>query len=76
MLNASLQFSFRLNQGNLLETLNMSTYSEKLALYGYQITHMTCRRTGGNETKAYPTIYAHLLITLTGDTLNGNAKGL
>ena len=35
---------------------------------------MTSQRTGNNETKAYPTIRICLLITLTGDCLNLNAR--
>jgi hypothetical protein len=40
----------------------------------YQPIYLTGRRTGINETKAYPTIRTYRLIVLTGDILKENAK--
>lgn len=45
-----------------------------LCTSGYQPPHMTSRRTGDNETKAYPKIHTYLLIVLTGDCLKRNAS--
>ena len=45
-----------------------------LCTSGYQLPHMTSRRTGNNETKAYPKIHTYLLIVVTGDCLKRNAS--
>ena len=42
----------------------------------YLLSRTICRRTYGKETKAKPTIRAHLHITLTGDTLNRDSHHL
>ena len=41
---------------------------------GYQLSRTARRRTGVNGTKAYPTIHTYLLLSLTGDCLNQNAR--
>lgn len=35
----------------------MSMNEYRIRSFSYQITHVTCRRTCGKETKAYPTIH-------------------
>ena len=65
------------NRSNIaVSTSDMSNITCVLGVMGYQIIHITSRRTGNNETKAYPTIRICLLITLTGDCLSWNAERL
>ena len=59
--------------GKVPVTHDIGTIIEILPMIGYCQTYITCQRTGGNETKAYPTIHTSLLTALTGDTLNRNA---
>jgi hypothetical protein len=56
LLNASFEYSFRLNMGNVSATHDVSTSINSLGMLGYQSTHMTRWRSSSKETKACPTI--------------------
>jgi len=57
LLNASSQSLLRVSAGNLPETCDMGNIRNRCLLMGYQISHMTRRRTGVKRTKAHPTIH-------------------
>jgi len=52
----SFEFSLSPEQRKVPETSGMSTLIHVRRISGYQSTHKTCRRAGGKEAKAYPTI--------------------
>lgn len=56
-----------------ISTSDMNTITFLPLCNGLPTIHMTCQRTGDNETKAYPTIRICLLIVLTGDCLSWSA---
>lgn len=74
LLNVSSKPLLRVDTGNLSETCGMSNAENKCLSVGYQLTHTVRWRTSSNGTKAYPTIHTYLLLSLTGDCLNQNAR--
>ena len=56
LLNVGFEFSLGANRGNLPVTSAMGNFVSCLGAKGYRLTHRTCWRTSGKETKAYPTI--------------------
>lgn len=56
MVNVSFQSPFSSGQGKVPVTLDVGTYVFTCSADGYLLSYMTCWRTNGKETKAYPTI--------------------
>ena len=52
----SFEFPLSEGQGKVPVTLGVNTIMYKFRMIGCYPIHATCRRTGGKETKAYPTI--------------------
>lgn len=56
MFKASFEFSFRPEQRKVPVTADLNIITKKCSVMSYQIIQVTCWRTNGKETKAYPTI--------------------
>lgn len=52
----SFEFSFRPERWKVPVTTDLNIITEKLDVMSYQTIQVTCWRTNGKETKAYPTI--------------------
>ncbi len=56
MLNVSFEFSFRPEQWKVPDTSDLNIIMKKCSMMSYHIIQVTCWRTNGKETKAYPII--------------------